>query len=344
MSKTLISVLKYSLGIGLGTLLLYLAFRQTSWADIERILTEVNYGWLTLSIFIGILSHFLRSLRWQLQLEATGHTPGTLTVFSSVMLTYLVNLAVPRAGEIARCTALYRTDKVPVATSLGTVIVERLFDAIILLGLIFLMFAIEYDTIYEYLNQVLAGGMLYVLGGLAVAGVVGLALLFLLRKQLLQVPLLAKAWAFVLNLLTSALSIRKLRSPGLFIFYTLAIYACYYLMSFTASFGFPDLVASGYSIAYLSLVVMVMGGIGIALPVPGGTGSYHAAVVLSFLALGVLPDEAATRDLGGAYAFALHTAQIIMMIVMGSLGYLYLMQQTPKEQAPGLTPSADIPE
>lgn len=337
MKKKLINVAKYALGLALGGLFLYLAFQGANWEEIAKTVRDIDPGWLLLSLSVGLFSHYIRGVRWQMQLKASGYQPGYLNLFAAVMVGYLVNQVLPRAGEVARCTSLLRSDKVPLSTGFGTVVIERVFDLLILVVLIGLAFVLESETIFKYLDQFAAtqeGGdsspVLWILGGTLLGGAV---LLWALRKPLLKLPLVQKAVNFGRELIQSALSIRHIERPWLFIFYTFTIWFCYWMMTYCCFFAIDEFWQLEINLFYLSLVTTVMGGIGMAIPVPGGTGPYHAAVTFTFVALMVAGGEEASRQLGQTFAIIMHSAQVVMMVGAGLLGYAYLLTQKPRNSA-----------
>lgn len=341
MKKSLLAIIKYLLGLGLGCVLLYFAFRGIDLEELTTELKDANLAWLLLAIGVGLVSHYFRAARWRMQMRASGYSPSQLNTFAAVMVAYLINLALPRAGEVARCSVLLRSDKVPLSTALGTVVVERVFDVIILGLLALVVFFLEFDTLYQGLrlfssdNPAEQGdaGLPVWLYVLALVGVLGAVLAFVFRQQILEIPLFQKIYQFIKDLLRSAMSIRKLEHPGLFVFYTLAIWGCYILMTYIGFFSMPVLRDMNMSMAYFALIITVVGGIGFALPSPGGMGSYHAAVIICFLGFQLMPDAESSHQLGLAFATILHTSQLIMMIVVGGLAYLYLWLQKPRDSA-----------
>ncbi|WNJ16186.1 lysylphosphatidylglycerol synthase transmembrane domain-containing protein [Pontibacter sp. G13] len=337
--EKLVSILKYLGGIGLGVALMYFAFQDTSIEKLKGDLANAHYGWLIASISIGLLSHFLRSVRWNMQLTAAGHSIPYGNTFAATMVTYLVNMALPRAGEVARCTAVYKTDRIPVATSLGTVVIERAIDAIILLGLIFLAFSLEADTLTEVLASSVLGLMgksadsiniPLILGSLVGIGLLGLGAIYILRNKLLAIPFFREIWAFISQLLKSTLSIKDIDKPWLYVVYTISIWVCYWLMTYVAFFSMPGFEETSYNWPYLALITTVIGGIGMALPIPGGVGSYHQAIILTFTTLVVLPTVEASQELGQSFALLLHSAQMVMLLLAGLVGYMFLMAKEPK--------------
>ncbi|MEM8896548.1 MAG: lysylphosphatidylglycerol synthase transmembrane domain-containing protein [Bacteroidota bacterium] len=338
MNKQLIKVLKYVGGIGLGAILLYFAFKGASLETIGEQLKNANLSWVLLSIGIGLFSHYVRALRWRMQFKASGYNPPLPNVFSSTMFMYLTNLAFPRAGEIARCTALLRSDKIPIATSIGTVIVERVFDVMVLFLLVLLAFGLESATIYGYINEALASfsgissGSTLLLGAGGVLVVLGV-LFWLFRKKIIASSLFQKVMAFAKKLWDSAISIRKIEKPGLFIVYTFIIWLCYWLMTYVVFFSLPDFQELNLSFVYFSLLVTIIGAFGYALPVPGGIGPYHAAVIFTFIAFQVHPDPEVSGNLGRTFAIIIHSSHLILQFVGGALGYLYLVSRKPQDSA-----------
>ena len=339
MKKSLLALIKYLLGLGLGGVLLYFAFRGIDFADLKAELSRANLSWLLLAMGVGLVSHYFRAARWRMQMIASGYDPSLLNTFAAVMVAYLVNLALPRAGEVARCSVLLRSDRVPLSTALGTVVVERVFDVIVLGLMVLAVFFLEFDTLYQGLRLFSSNNpasapdkglpdWIYVvaLGGLLLAG-----LGWFFRRQILEIPLFHKMFQFARDLIRSAMSIRYLKYPGRFVVYTLIIWICYILMTYIGFFIMPAISGLDINLIYFAWILTVVGGIGFALPSPGGMGSYHAAVVICFLGFQVLPDADASRQLGLAFATILHASQLLMMVVVGGLAYMYLWVQPPRD-------------
>ncbi|MBC8046189.1 MAG: flippase-like domain-containing protein, partial [Fimbriimonadaceae bacterium] len=137
MSKKLFfNIFKFIVFLGFGIFLLWLIMRnvdEDQKAEIKESFLHANYWWVLLSVAIGILSHVLRAVKWKMMLEPLGKSPRLLTTFYSVMIGYLVNMAIPRLGEVTRCGILQRYEKIPFDKSLGTLVVERSIDLLSLI-------------------------------------------------------------------------------------------------------------------------------------------------------------------------------------------------------------------
>ena len=120
------------------------------WDYLVSAWSHAHKGWLLAMAGIMIFSHWLRAIRWRILLEPVGFSPKTSDSFLSVMVGYLVNLAIPRGGEVSRCYNLYKLDKTPVEISFGTVVVERIVDLICLLTLIAIAFVAESNKLFAF--------------------------------------------------------------------------------------------------------------------------------------------------------------------------------------------------
>ncbi|NBC16548.1 MAG: UPF0104 family protein, partial [Bacteroidetes bacterium] len=127
----------------LAGVLLYLALRGVDFSAVGEALRTADYRWLLPLVVVLLLSHFLRAWRWQMLLEAlpsdadnTTHRVSLKTAFYSVMIGYMVNYAAPRLGEVVRSANLSRQERLPLSGVIGTVVVERILDVLVLaLGL-----------------------------------------------------------------------------------------------------------------------------------------------------------------------------------------------------------------
>lgn len=334
--KKLIAILKYTIGVGLGIGLFYLALRNIDLKEFWASRHEINYGWVVLALAIAILSHWFRAVRWKMLLKAAGHETNSLNLFASTMVGYLVNQAIPRGGEISRVSLTSQTERVPLSVCFGTLVTDRAFDMLILGLLVLGIGVVEYDQLIQVFDSAVAkvgaGGRnpdqpaglpwkWIALGVLAL----GVLIAFLFRKQLGRMGLIEKGKNFVRELLQALLSIRKLQSPLLFIFYTLGIWFCYILMTYLVFFSIPDTSNIG---PWFGLIAFTMGGIGMVIPSPGGIGSYHFAIAVTFgvywQSLGAADYEASFQT-GLKIAFIIHSAQLLMILAVGALSYLYLI-------------------
>ena len=285
-----------------------------------------NKGYLGLMALVAILSHLLRAERWRMLLVPTGNKVGLTNSFLSLMIGYLVNLAVPRGGEVSRCYNLYKLEKTPVEVSFGTVVVERMVDVICLLLLIAFSFFAEWQKLKKFIDTLnfssgegfsISPWMIVVFLGVIVFA----AAIFFLRKN-------KKLLKIIEGFKEGLLAIFRMQNKGLFIAFSLGIWLLYFLMSYLVIKAFPETEDLGFSAV---LTLFAVGSIAMAAPLPGGAGSYHTLVPLALVMLYNLPQADAV-----AFVFIFHGWQTILMILMGVLSliasYLIIKWRKQKEK------------
>ena len=166
------TVLQYLLFFGLTVALLVFALGSIETGEggsrsefLMETWRQADKGYLLIMFLVAMLSHVVRALRWQMLLKPVGYAVSFTGSFLSLMIGYLVNLAVPRGGEVTRSINLYKLEKVPVDVSFGTVVVERVVDVICLLLMVVLSFWIEWDKLQSFM-----AGLHIVQGGGVVPG------------------------------------------------------------------------------------------------------------------------------------------------------------------------------
>lgn len=276
---------------------------------------SASKGWLILMAFIAIISHVIRAERWKMLITPSGHQTRLSHSFLSLMVGYLVNLVIPRGGEISRCYNLYKLDKTPVDLSFGTVVVERVVDLACLLSIVLLAFAIESEKLFLFVQglPIGSGASRLRLFGYAMLGVlVAIVIFFWLFKKSRRInSFVRKTWT---GFRDGLLSVFRLDRKALFIFYSAAIWALYFVMSYTVIRAFPETSHLGFT-AVLSL--FAIGSIAMAVPLPGGTGSYHVLVPQGLVLLYGIPSSNAV-----AFVFIFHGWQTAIMIVFGAVSLL----------------------
>ncbi len=314
-TKTIIKVI---VGLLLGGALLYLAFKDVDWDDFTRNLREVSIGFISLGILMMFLSHISRALRWKQLIEANNVEVRASSAFWAVLFGYTVNNAIPRGGEIARCTILKESDNVPVAVSMGTVVVERAIDMIIMAALFSGILLLESGTFVEKLtvNMQSAKYVPYILLSLLIAFALFAYLLTRFQHFFYRFKILKPVIKFLVSLVEAILSIRKVKNKFLFVIHTAVIWLLYILSNYFIVQAFPMLPDKSFYFAYL---IFVMGAIGIVIPSPGGLGSYHSIVVYLFEILNY------SKRLGQLFAFVAHSAIYVPTTIAGGIAYFVLI-------------------
>lgn len=311
MGSRITAYLKYSISFLLAGVLLWFAFRNVDFVEFWAKSKLVNYWWVLFSILISLIAYGARAYRWNLLLEPLGHPNlSTYKTTLAVMVGYLANLAFPRLGEVTRCGMLKRSDEVPVSSSLGTVITERLVDLLVLILLMLFTLVAEYDRIVEFIAQIsgridmterLGWQLLATAGGLGVLGLLVFIVLF--RRS-------AKVREFVRLLLGGIFSLTKLRNLPGFVISTVILWGTYYFMSYVIVFSMAETAHLDWMVG---VMLLVTGGIALALPVQGGIGTYHVFVSAMLVLYSI------EKTTGVFLATLLHTSQIIAIAIFGGI-------------------------
>jgi hypothetical protein len=318
--------------------LLYLAFRNVDFEAFLAKTKEVDYTWIYISIVLSLVPYFLRAYRWNLLLEGVGYrklsTPRTSV---SVIIGYLANLALPRMGEMTRCAVLQKTDGVKFSEGLGTVITERLLDAITLLGIIGLTFIVEYDRLADFFREnifskfQLSSSWLFVLvliAVIAVIAVIGAIVFVIVARKILRSSSTNKVVNFAREIIKGLDSLRKIKSPLGFILSSIGIWVSYYFMSYIIVFTLPE---TSHLDWMAGMALLVTGGIGMAAPVQGGIGTFHLFVSAMLISYGV------DQQSGIFLATLLHTSQVGAIILFGAISSLLSVFMEKRTQTDGDT-------
>ncbi|MHA6696364.1 lysylphosphatidylglycerol synthase transmembrane domain-containing protein [Chryseobacterium sp. A301] len=333
--KTLVTI---GISVAVAVFFLWLAFRGLDIHAIQGYFAEANYLWVLFAAVFGLLAYWIRAIRWNLLLEPMGYRISNSNALWTISFGYLMNLTVPRSGELARSTALYGVEKVPVDQSFGTIILERVIDLLCMMLFLCLALILKYDAIQSFFNYAFSqqgaessssGYWILVIGLILVSGAV---LFFSLRSKLQAIAFFSKLYGIVDGLIEGMTSIFRLRRPGLFLLYSLAIWICYYLAAYIVCFALPE--TAGFSPAD-GLFIIVIGTLGMIVPASGGIGAFHLAVKLGIGALFVSAGGSFEKgaEIGLAYAFISHTLQLVIMAVMGFISIPLLAKARSKSPA-----------
>lgn len=319
--------LQFSLSLFAGMLLLWWVFQGQDMEAIQTTLRGAHYQWIVASGVAALWAHWLRALRWRMLMEPLGAQPSKALTYHAVMFGYLANLALPRMGELTRCGAINRKTKLPINSLLGTVIIERAIDMVLLLvftGLtILLNFALLREPLFKIAQKMvglqLFGMPLWILGISSLLGSLGS--IWWYRKTLsgkLNHPIVIKLKGFLRGLWAGVKSVKELRHPGLFVLYSVGIWVGYYLMTYFCVFAFDSTSMLNPN---EGLLILITGSFGFVAPVQGGIGAYHA--VISRL-LVLLPGRNISFTDALSFATLTHAAQTILVMLAGFVSMVVL--------------------
>ena len=324
MKKKIKVALQITFSLALGVFFIWFFVRRLSPEEINEIwdaFKRADYLWLIIAFFIGIVSHWIRAIRSILLLEPIGYKPKKMNAFFATVIGYLANLAVPRLGEVLRCSTLAQYEQIPLSKSFGTVITERVIDMVIYVLIFFFVLVTVSTELYQYaettfLSSFLKKVSLLRLAVIAMTMAIILVLIyfFILRKKIIKYAIIQKAENFIKGIWTGFKSILELKRPITFIFQTLMIWALYYAGFYICFFSLPE---TAVLTPYTGLVAMAFATIGILL-VQGGIGVYPLFVAGTLAIYGI------AEPVGYALGWIAWCAQQIAVITAGTLSIILL--------------------
>lgn len=304
------------LPIALGVFLIWYSLSKLTDADIASIKNSfktANYWWVIASLFFGILSHLSRAYRWNFLLEPLGYKPRLANNIMAVLISYLLNLLIPRSGEVARAASIKKYENIPFEKAFGTIVAERVADVIMLGSIIALAFFLQTELIGSYLFKDGEESSIYVkLFTFIVLPLIGFFIFKRLKKS--KNPFVIKIVNFINGLIEGAKSILTMRKKWQFIFHTIFIWLMYVLMFYAVTFALPETTNLPFGAIIVGFVV---GGLSMALT-NGGLGTYPVLVSGALVLYQIEPNPAL------AFGWIMWTAQTIMVVLFGGLSFLVL--------------------
>ena len=303
-----------------GILIFWYVYKDLELEMIKDQLADLKYGWIILSFFLGMLSHISRAFRWNMLIETMGYKPRTINTFLSVMVMYLTNLAIPRAGEVARCSMLTKYEKVPFTKLFGTVVVERTTDMIALMVFAVAIFALQYPVFQEFVKEhpefqeqikLIFSTRNIILAALVL--VVGLIMLYIYRHSFKRTKFYVKIKELVDNLIDGIKTITQLKKTWLYVLHTLFIYLMWLIMLYVVFFSFEP---TAHLSILAGMAAFVMSGLAMAAPVQGGIGPWHFMVYETLFIYGIDKTD------GKIFALIAHSATNLSLLVVGFIALL----------------------
>ena len=307
----------------IGILLIWWSLHQIppqEWDKFTKALAKSKF-WLILPIFFILgLSHFIRALRWRLIMEPLGYKPSIMNTFLAVLIGYLANLAIPRLGEVLKCTLLAKYEKVPAEKIVGTIVAERAFD-VISLGIVFLLaLTLQFNVIEAGWQQLQTNNnattqsnnnIFIILGIVAFLVIVALILFFTLRHKFESI--ISPIKKIIQGIWEGVMSATKLKKHNLFFFYSFSIWFLYLLATYIGLYG-TEGTASSFSTAISCLAYASIG----MIITPGGIGAY------AYFMAKVLELNGIEYTIGLANGTLQWFSQVIIVIVLGGLALIML--------------------
>lgn len=298
--------------IGIG--IIYYQYSTLTSEELDKIklcFQKANYSYIYLSLFIALFGFWSRAYRWKYSLQHLGYQTKFQNNFFLVCVSYLVNLTIPRSGEITRAALLKKYENVPFDKAFGTIVAERIIDLMIFLLFVVIGFLSQFDKIYQFLiDNNVSFKTILIYGVLAVLSFIIFVLIWIYAEW----KIIRKLKKKLSGLVEGILSVYKMKDRWKYIFHSFFIWFSYLMMFYATIFALPET-------SNITFDVVVMGFIFGSLAVGfsnGGLGAYPLSIALIFSLYGI------SNDIGTAFGWLVWTSQTLLTIFLGLASYLLL--------------------
>lgn len=326
MKQTINKIIRYAAPFILGGAILYWMYCGFDFSSIKSSLANMDWTWMLLSMPFGILAQVFRGIRWRQLLEPIGEHPRISTSIHAVFLSYASSLVIPRIGEVMRCGILNKYDGVSFPKALGTVVTERIIDSLLVLIIMGITLLTQMPVFFRFFAE--TGTDIshifskFTLAGYWATAICGIAAIIFIGFLIRKLSFFSKVKSIFKNMVVGIFSLRKVENLPLFMFYTIAIWGCYFLHFYLTFFCYPF---TSHLNAMAALVVFVVGSIAVIVPTPNGAGPWHFAVKTMLVFYGVAGVN------GAMFALVVHTLQTALVALLGIFSAITLPLLNPRK-------------
>lgn len=327
MKKIISKSIQFIFFTSIACLLLYLVFKEIDLGSLWYDITQANYIWVACALILGFIGYVSRAYRWNLLIEPLGYKPKLYHSVLAVIFGYFANIGFPRLGEVARCGVLHKKSTIPMDKLIGTVIAERVIDLVVLIVLAIITFFIKIDTFGKFIsNKIIhpttsAFASINILILLLLLGIIVFIFSFFIITHKRN-PFSKKIVDFIRGILQGIKSVYSLKKRKLFIFHTILIWTMYWGMTWAICFSIPQ---TSHLDAIDGLFLLIVGGVGMAVPVQNGMGVFHFIVGQAIAMYGL-----DFKTVGVLYATISHESQTLFVIVLGIITSIIIFAKKKK--------------
>ncbi len=314
MKKQISKWLSILLPLFIGIAIIYYQFSTLTADEVVKIkicFKKANYSYIYLSLIISILGYWSRAYRWKYALNHLGYQTKFHNNFFTVCVSYLVNLTIPRSGEITRAALIKKYEEVPFDKAFGTIVAERIVDLLIFLLFVIVGFVSQFDTLYRFLKT---KNISFDTILTAIFAMIVLFIIFIWIWIYAEWKIIQKLKQKLSGLLEGIFSIYKMKDRWKYVLHSFFIWFAYLMMFYVTIFALSETATIGFNIV---LMGFIFGSLAVGFS-NGGLGAYPLSIALIFSLYGI------SNDIGTAFGWLVWTSQTLFTIVMGLLSYLLL--------------------
>lgn len=313
MKKQISKWLSILLPVALGFYLIiytYNKFTTEQILEIKSYFKNANYSYIFLGLFVAFLGNASRAYRWKFALEHMGYKTSFYNNFMAVNIGYLLNLTVPKSGEISRALIVKKYENVPFDKGFGSIVAERIIDMIVLLLFMALAVFLQFDIVKSFILDKIPFQKLLIFSILSLLSGIALLLIYIYSKAKWVLFIKQK----ISGLKEGVLSIFHMKKKVEYLLHTAFIWFSYLFMFYITLFVIPE--TSTLSVGAI-VSAFVVGSIAIAFT-NSGFGSYP------FLISKILLFYTISETAGNAFGWIVWTSQMVLVLIMGVLSFLFL--------------------
>lgn len=306
--------IKYLIGFSVAALLLWWVLRGVDGRAVWEQLKQASLAGITIAVVLNAGHNIFRVWRWRALLEPISPEVKFRPMFTAVILGYMTTWVIPgRIGELVRPLVLSARQPVPLGPCIGTVVADRILDAVAIVflfavGLLITPLtgeAAEYTAHVRTASLMLAAAAILLLGVMLAVTSYGDRLTVWIEKRRGLLRWLGR------TALSLASGMKAFRSPRLIVrvivhsglaWLTIAVATWSGILSCGADISFGTV-----------LIILPMLALGVAVPTPGGVGTYHGAMMVGLMLFGV------SQTLAVSAALLMHAICIVPIVVLGVL-------------------------
>jgi len=288
----------------------YNSFTEDQINEIKGYFKNADYFYIYLSLVIALFGFWSRAYRWKFSLEHMGYETKFHNNFMAVCIAYLMNLTVPRSGEISRALILKKYEKIPFDKAFGTIVAERVVDLLIFFLFVFVGFIVQFNVLKAYVLEKVPFGKLLLLLVLGIVGFIVFILIWLYSNWKIVTTLKEK----FSGLIEGMTSILKMKNKWAFLFHSFFIWFTYILMFYVTIFALKETSDIGFGAV---VIAFIFGSLTIGFT-NSGFGFYPLVIAEIFVLYHV------DKPAGIAFGWLVWTSQTILMIALGGLSFLLL--------------------
>lgn len=298
----------------IGITIVYYQYTTLTFEEIEKIkvsFQKANYLYVFISLIIAMIGHWSRAYRWKFALNHLGYYPKFYNNFLTVLVSYFVNLTVPRSGEISRAALIKKYEEIPFDKAFGTIVAERIVDLLIFLLFVIIGVVFQFETLHQFLITKTISFQSIILFSIAlfILGVVFL-LIWIYAEWKIIVKLKKKFEGLIQGMRT----VLEMKNKWYYLFHSFFIWFCYLAMFYVAVFALQETSVISFDIIIMGFI---FGSLAIGFS-NGGLGAYPVSIALLFSLYGI------SNDIGTAFGWLVWTSQTVLTIFSGILSFLLL--------------------